>query len=246
MSNENVKMGKVDVLAIAVHPDDAELGCSGTLLKAVAAGKRVAVCDMTAGELGTRGSAELRLKESLKSNEILGSTFRINLGMADGFFEVTAENKMKLIQVIRACRPDVVLCNAISDRHPDHGRASELQKVACFLSGLQKIESELNGKAQESWRPRLVLHYIQDHFIAPNIIVDITEYWERKMESIMAFSSQFYDPNSQEPESAISSKEFIEFQEGRALQMGRFIGVRYGEGFTSDRPLGIDQLSDLI
>lgn len=239
-------MNKIDVLAIGAHPDDIELGVSGTILKLIDGGKKVGLCDLTMGELGTRGSGELRLKEAEMARMVLGADFRVNLKMADGFFEVSKNNQIKIIEVIRACKPDIVLCNALSDRHPDHGRGAELQKTACFLSGLRRIETHSNGLRQSEWRPRMVLHYIQDHFMKPDIVVDVTPYWERRMESIMAYSSQFYDPKSNEPQTAISSQEFLKNQEGRGLQIGRYIGAKYGEGLISERPLGIHQITDLI
>ncbi|MEZ4720704.1 MAG: bacillithiol biosynthesis deacetylase BshB1 [Flavobacteriales bacterium] len=239
-------INKVDILAIGAHPDDVELACSGTLMKSIAEGKKAGICDLTQGELGTRGSGELRLEEAERARAIIGADFRVNLGMADGFFEVNQENKLKIVEVIRACRPDIVLCNALSDRHPDHGRSAELENVACFLSGLRRIETSYDGKAQEPWRPRLVLHYIQDNFLSPDIVVDVSPFWERKMEAIKAFSSQFYDPNSKEPASSISSKDFMDMVEGRGLNMGRYLFARYGEGYQSERPLGVESVFDLL
>jgi bacillithiol biosynthesis deacetylase BshB1 len=239
-------LDKVDILAIGVHPDDVELSCSGTLLKSIAAGKRVGLLDLTQGELGTRGSGEIRLKEADRAKEIMGAAFRINLGLRDGFFENNEAAQLKVIEVIRACRPDVVLCNALRDRHPDHGRSAELQKVSCFLSGLRRIETSWDGQAQEAWRPRLVLHYIQDYFDEPSVVVDITPFWEKRMETVMAYGSQFYDPNSKEPMSSISSKAFLESIEGKGRIYGRYIGADYGEGFITERPLGVNLLDDLI
>lgn len=236
-------MEKVDILAIGAHPDDVELSMSGTLLKSVAAGLKVGICDLTQGELGTRGSAELRMEEADKAREVIGATFRVNLGMEDGFFRINKENQLKIIQVIRACQPRIVLLNALEDRHPDHGRGAELQKTSCFLSGLRRIETELNGESQAAWRPELVLHGIQDYFMKPTVVVDISAHWDKKMESILAFSSQFYDPKSDEPESMISGEGFLKTVEGKARDMGRYIKADYGEGFVSERPLGIDQLT---
>lgn len=237
---------KVDILAIGVHPDDVELSCSGTILKAIAAGKKVGLLDLTQGELGTRGSAELRLKEAAAAEEILGVSFRVNLGLKDGFFENKEEAQRMIIEVIRACRPDVVLCNALRDRHPDHGRSAELQKTATFLSGLRKIATQWDGEDQLEWRPRLVLHYIQDYFMEPTIVVDVSEFWERRMESVMAYGSQFYNPKSDEPESAISSKAFLEVINGKAQMFGRYIDAEYGEGFIAERPIGISEITELI
>lgn len=231
-------MNKVDILAIGVHPDDVELGCGGTLIKEVKNGRRVGICDLTQGELGTRGSADIRLVEAEAAREIIGADFRVNLGLPDGFIESNKLSQLKIIEVIRASQPDVVICNALQDRHPDHGRSAELEKVACFLSGLRRIETSFDGVEQTAWRPKVVLHYIQDRFLVPDIVIDITDCWDQKMKAILAFSSQFYDPKSNEPESAISSKEFLELQRGRGLQMGRYIGASFGEGFMSERPLG--------
>jgi N-acetylglucosamine malate deacetylase 1 len=239
-------MNKVDILAMAAHPDDVELGCAGTLMKAVSEGKHVGICDLTRGELGTRGNAQLRLKEADKGRQIIGADFRVNMEMADGFFEISEENKLKLIQVIRACKPEVVLCNALSDRHPDHGRGAELQKLACFLSGLRKIETEFEGKIQEEWRPKVVLHYGQDVFHTPDILVDITAFWSKKMEAVNAFSSQFYNPESTEPMSSISSKQFLEVVEGRGKTFGRYMSVDYAEGFRTERPLGVSNVTELF
>ncbi|NQV53551.1 MAG: bacillithiol biosynthesis deacetylase BshB1 [Flavobacteriales bacterium] len=236
---------KVDILAIGVHPDDVELSCSGTLLKAVAAGKKVGILDLTMGELGTRGSGELRLKEAEAAAKILKTSFRVNAGLRDGFFENNEDAQLRIIEVIRACQPDVVLCNALRDRHPDHGRSAELEKVACFLSGLRRIETKHDGVAQEAWRPRLVLHYLQDHFEQPTLVVDITLHWEERTNSIKAYGSQFYNPNSNEPASSISGKEFLEIIEGKAQMYGRYIGATYGEGFISERPIGVDDIRSL-
>ena len=177
-------MQKVDILAIGAHPDDVELSCSGTLLKAAADGKTFGLLDLTQGELGTRGSAELRLKEAEASREILGGKFRVNLAMRDGFFENNEENQLKIIEVIRACRPDVLLCNALRDRHPDHGKGAQLQKTAAFLSGLRRIETTYDGEAQEAWRPRLVMHYLQDYFAEPDVVIDVSDHWETRMKSM--------------------------------------------------------------
>ena len=236
-------MEKVDILTIAAHPDDVELSCSGTLIKSIEAGKTVGICDLTQGELGTRGSAEIRLQEARIAQGIIGAAFRINLGMEDGFFQVNRENQIKIIEVIRACQPDIVLLNALVDRHPDHGKGAELQKTACFLSGLRKLETEYNGEQQECWRPNLVLHTIQDRFMKPTIVVDVTSSWDKKMEAIKAFSSQFSDPKSSKPESMISGEGFLKNILGRGRDMGRLIHAEYGEGFVSERPVGIADLT---
>ncbi len=236
---------KLDILAIGVHPDDVELSCSGTLLKHIALGKQTAILDLTHGELGTRGNAQLRTEEARKAAEILGVAFREQLSMADGFFENNELSVKKIIPVLRKYRPEIVLCNALSDRHPDHGRAAKLVVDACFYSGLSKIESLHEGKAQEAWRPRAVYHYIQDHYIHPDFVVDITAFSDRKREALMAFSSQFYHPDSKEPETPISTPEFLDVLYGRMQIWGRAIGVKYAEGFTVNRYPGINNLFDL-
>lgn len=240
------KIEKVDILAIGVHPDDIELSCSGTLIKATTEGKRIGLLDLTQGELGTRGSATLRLQEAEKAAEIIGAKFRVNLGLKDGFFTNDETAQRLIIEVIRASQPQIVLCNALRDRHPDHGRSAELEKTACFLSGLRKIETSIDGVRQLPWRPSLVLHYIQDYFMEPTLVTDITGCWEKKMESILAYGSQFYNPNSDEPESPISSLAFLEILKGRAQNFGRYIGAEFGEGFLAERPIGVKVLSNLI
>ncbi|MDI1353982.1 MAG: bacillithiol biosynthesis deacetylase BshB1 [bacterium] len=237
---------KVDILAIGVHPDDVELSCSGTIAKHIALGKKVGVLDLTLGELGTRGSAELRVKEAALSSEILGLSFRNHLHMKDGFFANDELHQRKIIEQIRDCRPEIVLCNAISDRHPDHGRAAKLVADACFYSGLVKIETSLREMPQNVWRPKAVYHYIQDHFLHPDFVIDISEHIETKHKSIMAFSSQFYSPNSNEPQTPISGKEFLESLNSKMSIWGRSIGVKYAEGFTVNRYPGINSLFDLI
>lgn len=237
---------KLDLLAIGVHPDDVELSASGTVLKHLALGQKVGILDLTRGELGTRGNAELRALESKKSSELLGIHFRENLGMPDGFLTNSKENQLKIIHMLRTHQPDIVICNAVYDRHPDHAKSSNLVSDACFYSGLIKIETELNGEKQNAWRPKYVYHYIQDRYIKPDFIVDISEHIEKKMESILAFSSQFYDPSSTEPQTPISSKQFIEGIRNRCAEMGRIIGVDYGEGFTCERVAGVKNLNQLI
>ena len=237
---------KLDILAFAAHPDDIELACSGTLIKEIARGKKVGIIDLTEGELGSRGSSELRYEEAAKASQVMGVSIRENLNLGDGFFEINEESMLRVIEMIRKYQPEIVVCNAIKDRHPDHGRGSELVKRAAFLSGLIKIETEIDGKIQEKWRPKQVFHYIQDEYIEPDFVIDITEEFETKMESIYCYSSQFYNPKSTEPQTPISSKEFIDFLDGRARQFGRSIGAKYGEGFTSSNPLKIDSLNDLI
>jgi len=236
---------KLDILVFAAHPDDAELSVSGTIVKHIAAGKKVGIVDLTRGELGSRGSASLRDEEAAKASEILGLTVRENLALKDGFFEIDEDSLKALIKQIRKYQPDVVLCNAVSDRHPDHGRGGELAARACFLSGLVKIESFDNGIAQAPWRPGSVFHYIQDHWIDPDFVVDISEHFDTKIKAVKAFSSQFFNEESTEPETPISSPEFMEMITGRAVAMGRLINTKYGEGFTVTRPLGVDDITSL-
>jgi len=237
---------KVDILAIGVHPDDIELACSGTVLKAIKDGKTVALLDLTHGELGTRGSGELRLIESQNSAKILGVSKRITLNMGDGFFEHNNENMIEIAKYIRHFQPKIVLANALQDRHPDHGRAGKLIADACFYAGLTKIITEFDGEQQAAHRPTAVYHYIQDYYTKPDLVVDVTSVWDTKIKSILAYSSQFYNPDSDEPETAISSKGFLDFIDGRGWQYGRLINVKYGEGFTMVRPSGVDQILDLI
>lgn len=236
---------KVDILAIGVHPDDVELSCVGTLLKHIAMGKKVGLLDLTQGELGTRGSGPLRLKEAEASAKIMGAEFRINLGMEDGFFLNTTENKIKIIEVLRKCQPEIVLANAVRDRHPDHGRAALMTSEACFLSGLIKIETYDDGKLQDKWRPKNVYHYIQDYTLEPDFVQDITGFVDKKLECIQAFSSQFYDPKSKEPASPISTKAFLDSVIAKNQVHGRLIGADYGEGFNTARPVGVDSLFDI-
>lgn len=236
---------KLDILAIGIHPDDVELSCAGTILKHIEQGKTVGILDLSLGELGTRGNAQLRTQEATKAAQILGVSVREQLDMADGFFENNETNQRKIIEVIRKYLPEIVLCNAINDRHPDHGRASKLTSDACFYSGLIKIETLQNGVKQNPWRPKALYHYIQDQFIKPDFVIDITKYNDKKMESIMAYSSQFYDPNSKEPQTPISSKNFMEYINAKASVFGRAINVDYAEGFTVDRYIGVNSLFDL-
>jgi N-acetylglucosamine malate deacetylase 1 len=237
---------KLDILVMAVHPDDAELGCSGTILKQIALGYKVGIVDFTRGELGTRGSAEIRLQESDAATKILGLAARENLNFRDGFFKNDEEHQLKLAEVIRRYKPDVVLANAIDDRHPDHGRSSKLAVDACFLAGLRMIKTfEKDGTEQKEWRPKFLYHYIQDRYIEPDFIIDVSDFWDKKEEAIRAFKSQFYDPSSSDPSSYISSPDFLAFVEARSREMGHKIGVKYGEGFTSYRSLGVSDLMDL-
>lgn len=237
---------KVDILAIGAHPDDVELSCAGTLAKEIASGKSVAIIDLTRGELGTRGSASLRDKEAKKAAEILGVSARYNLGFADGFFQNNRAHQEKLIAYIRHLQPEMVLCNAKEDRHPDHGRAAQLVAESCFLSGLQKVETTFEAKNQTAWRPKQLYHYIQWNNATPDVVVNISDQMELKLRAVMAYDSQFYKPNSKEPETPISTQNFLDSIKYRAADLGRLIGVDYAEGFTSSRLLGVNSLSDLI
>lgn len=237
---------KLDILVLAAHPDDAELGCGGTIAKHVAAGKKVGIVDLTCGELGTRGTAQMRDEEAKASAAILGLAVRENLNFRDGFFTNDETHQLKVIQAIRKYQPDIVLANAIYDRHPDHGKGSDLAFDSCFYAGLAKIETNDNGKVQQAWRPKSLYHYIQSQLIKPDLIVDVSAHWDKKMESVKAYKSQFYDPNSKEPETFISSEGFMKLLEARGVELGYSIGVRYGEGFTVRRSIGVHSLMDLI
>lgn len=236
---------KLDILVLAVHPDDAELGCSGTILKHIALGKKVGIVDFTRGELGTRGSAEIRDIEATDSAKIMGLHARENLRFRDGFFENNEAHQLEVVKMIRKYQPEIVLTNALHDRHPDHGRAGDLANDACFLAGLVKIDTELDGEKQKSWRPRLILQYIQDRYIEPDIIIDITPYFETKIAAIKAFKTQFFNPDLDEPDTYISSPEFFESVIGRSREFGKTVGATYGEGFTSRKLLGVDNLFNL-
>ena len=239
-------MLKLDILAFGAHPDDVELGCAGTLLGAIAEGKKVGVIDLTKGELGTRGSISQRLSEAQLASEVMGLTIRENLEMADGFFINNKEHQLIIIETIRRFQPSIIFCNAPEDRHPDHGRAASLIEEAAFLSGLEKIKTSHEGIAQEAWRPTQVFHYIQSRSLTPHFVVDISKHIEKKMEAILAHSSQFYDPKSNEPDTFISSAAFLEFVKGRAKELGQQIGVQYAEGFITQKTLGINSLDAII
>lgn len=236
---------KLDILIIAVHPDDAELACSGTILKQIEQGYKIGIVDLTRGELGTRGSAELRDQEAKDSAKILGLHARENLGLADGFFQNSREEQYAIIKAIRKYQPDIVLGNAIDDRHPDHGRAGKLIFDACFLSGLIKIKTTLEEHEQEAWRPRQLYHYIQDKYIQPDFVVDVTKHWDKKVEAIKAFKSQFFNPENDEPETHISSRDFFQFIEARSREMGHQIGVTHGEGFVKSKQIGVSDIMSL-
>lgn len=235
----------IDILAIGIHPDDVELSCAGTVLKHIAAGYSVGILDLTKGELGTRGNGDLRLKEADVAAKILGVQFRENLGMEDGFFKNDKNNLYLLIEKIRQHRPKIVLCNAVADRHPDHGRASEMVSEACFYSGLAKIETVFEKEFQLPHRPNAVYHYIQDRNLKPDLVIDITPFVDKKIEAIMAFSSQFFDPKSSEPSTPISSPEFMETIKAKMRVFGRDIQVEFAEGFTVERTIGVDDLLKL-
>ncbi len=237
---------KLDVLAIGAHPDDVELGCGATIAKAIAEGKSVGILDLTRGELGTRGSAEIRDKESAEAAKILGILVRENLGFADGFFVNDKQHQLEIIKIIRKYQPEIVLCNAIDDRHIDHPKGSQLASDACFLSGLSKINTELNNISQTVWRPKFVYHYIQWKHIEPHFVVDVGNFIDVKIAAVKAYSSQFYNPDSDEPVSPITSKNFLDSITYRAQDLGRIIGVDYAEGFTTERYLAVNSLDDLI
>lgn len=237
---------KLDILAFGAHPDDVELGCGGTIAKEIALGKKVGIIDLTRGELGTRGTKEIRDIEAQKAAEILGVTIRENLEMRDGFFINDEKHQLQVIQIIRKYQPDTVLCNAIEDRHIDHGKGSKLVSDACFLSGLIKIETQCNGISQQAWRPKAVYHYIQWNSLTPHFVVDISQHIDKKTAAIMAYSSQFYNPNSNEPETPIATKNFLDSIVYRAKDLGRIINVDYAEGFTAERYVAVDSISNLI
>ena len=236
---------KLDILIFAAHPDDAELGCAGTILKHIALGYKVGIVDLTKGELGTRGTPQTRLEESASAAKILNLSARENLGFADGFFSDSQEECLKIIEQIRYFQPDIVICNSPQDRHPDHGKGNNLIVKASFLSGLRKIETTYNDIIQEPWRAKNIYSYIQDQYIKPDFVIDVSPFWETKKESIYAYKSQFWNPESSEPASYISSLEFIEFIEARSKEMGHSIGVKHGEGFIKHSQLAVNNLFDI-
>jgi bacillithiol biosynthesis deacetylase BshB1 len=233
-------MNKVDLLIISAHPDDAEISAAGTIIKSVQEGKIVALVDLTKGERGTRGSGDLRITEANKASEIMGTQFRENLELADCFFTDNEENKMRVIDAIRKYRPEVVFTNSLRDRHPDHARAAKLVADCCFYSGLPKIETN-----HGAWRPRAVYHFNQDFYNKPDFVIDISQQMDQKIEALKAFSSQFFDPNSEEPKTPISGEEFFDFIKGRAMDFGRLAGYRYAEGFVASRPMGVRDVFNL-
>lgn len=233
---------KLDILAFGAHPDDVELSCSGTLLKHLEQGKKAGIIDLTRGELGTRGNAEIRQREAAEAARILGISVRENMNFADGFFQNDKSHQIAIIKKLRIYRPEIVLANAPSDRHPDHGRAARLITEACFYSGLVKLNS---GKDQIAWRPRAIYFYVQDRYLKPDFVIDISTFMKKKLKSIAAYSSQFYNPSAKEPETPISSPHFMEFIKARNADFGRLINVRYAEGFIAERTIGINSLFDV-
>lgn len=234
---------KLDILAFGAHPDDVELSASGTLINHIKMGYKCGIVDLTNGELGTRGTAETRKEEAEASSKIIGIIARENLNLADGFFTNDGDHRLEVVKMIRKYQPSIVLCNAISDRHPDHGRGASLVSDAIFLSGLVKVVTQIGGVDQLPWRPQAVYHYIQDRFIKPDFVVDVSDVWEQRMESVKAFKTQFYQADSTEPDTAISSKEFLDFLKGRAMEYGRPAGFQFAEGFTVERYPGINDLT---
>jgi bacillithiol biosynthesis deacetylase BshB1 len=237
---------KLDILAFGVHPDDVELGCSGTILASVAEGKKVGIVDLTQGELGTRGSAETRKVEAADAARVLQVSVRENLEMADGFFQNDERHQRMVIEVIRKYRPEIVLCNAIEDRHPDHGRSAQLVEDAAFLSGLRKIETSASGENQEAWRPKYIFHYLQDRFLQPDFIFDISDFFDKKLESILCYKTQFFNPDLDEPQTYISSPSFLEGIRARAMMLGKRIGVQYAEGYITKKMIGVNTFNSFI
>nr|WP_294937892.1 bacillithiol biosynthesis deacetylase BshB1 [uncultured Flavobacterium sp.] len=236
---------KLDILAFGAHPDDVELGCGGTIAKEISLGKKIGIVDLTRGELGTRGTAEIRDKEAAAAAEILGVEVRENLRFRDGFFVNDEKHQLEIIKMVRKYQPEIVLCNAIDDRHIDHGKGSKLVSDACFLSGLRRIETTLDGVNQEAWRPKVVYHYIQWKNIEPDFVVDITGFTDKKLDAIMAYTSQFYVPNSDEPVTPIATKNFQDSLIYRSQDLGRLVGTDFAEGFTAERYLAVNSLGDL-
>lgn len=237
---------KVDILAVGAHPDDVELGCAGTILKLINEGKKVAIIDLTEGELGTRGTAETRRAETKLAMDILGVFERENLKMKDGFLSNSEEYQYRIIEMVRKYRPEIVLANAIDDRHPDHAKAAKLTSDACFLAGLPKVKTTLDGVEQEAWRPKHIFHYIQWKNILPDFVIDITDFMEKKVEACLAYKTQFYDPNSQEPVTPIATKDFLESLTYRAQDLGRLSGVAYAEGFTTEKMIALKNFDGII
>ncbi|MBM7418611.1 MULTISPECIES: bacillithiol biosynthesis deacetylase BshB1 [Chryseobacterium] len=237
---------KTDILAFGAHPDDVELGCGGTIAKLISEGKTCVIVDLTKGELGTRGTDQTRKEEATEAAKILGVVARENLGLKDGFLVNSEEYQLEIVKMIRKYRPEIILANAIDDRHPDHAKAAKLVSDACFLAGLRKIETILNGEIQEVWRPKQIFHYIQWKHIQPEFVIDISEHLDKKLEACMAFKTQFYDPTSKEPETPITSKDFYESLTYRAQDLGRLSGVTYAEGFTSEKLIALKNFDGIV
>ncbi len=237
---------KLNILAFGAHPDDVEISCAGTILKHIDLGYTIGIIDLTAGELGTRGSKEIRLKEAKAAAEMMQVSIRENLYMRDGFFRNDEEHQLKIIQKIRQYQPDIVLANAPVDRHNDHGRASQIIREAVFLSGLPKVETELNGQKQPAWKVRSLYYYIQDYYLEPSFAVDISPYFEKKVNILKCYASQFYNPNSTEPETAISGKDFFNIIESKARILGRYISTEFAEGYIASRLIGVNNLINLL
>lgn len=244
--NYNRKDLKLDILAIGAHPDDVELGCGATIAKEVAAGKKVGILDLTRGELGTRGTPEIRDVEAANAAKILGIALRLNLDLGDGFFENNKANQLKIIEILRKYQPEIVLCNAIDDRHIDHGKGSKLASDACFLSGLRKIETTHNNEKQGAWRPKHVYHYMQWKNLTPDFVVDVTGFIQKKLDAVFAYESQFYKADADEPKTPISSVNFKDSIYYRAQDLGRLVGTEYAEGFNVERFVAVNSLDDLI
>ena len=237
---------KLDILAFGVHPDDVELGCSGTIIAAIFEGKKVGIIDLTQGELGTRGTIEIRVSEAADAAKIMGVSVRENLKMADGFFQNDEAHQRLVITAIRKYQPEIILCNAPEDRHPDHGRSAKLVADAAFLSGLRKIITDDNGEFQDAWRPKYIFHYIQDRFMQPSFVIDITAHHDKKIEAILAYKTQFNSPSNDEPQTYISSPQFLETVKARAMMLGKRIGVAYAEGYYTEKTVGINSFDAFI
>lgn len=237
---------KLDILAFGVHPDDVELGCAGTILASIDQGKTVGIVDLTKGELGTRGTVATRKQEAEDAAKVLKVVVRVNLEMADGFFQNDENNQRKIIEIVRKYKPEIILCNAPEDRHPDHGRSAAMVEQAAFLSGLRKIVTHSNGNMQDAWRPKYVFHYLQDRFLEPNFVFDISDHIEKKFESIMCYTTQFYNPALNEPDTYISNPDFIDAIRARARMLGKRIGVKYAEGYITKKDIGIQSFDAII
>lgn len=237
---------KLDLLAFGVHPDDVELGCAGTLLASIAQGKSAGIVDLTQGELGTRGTAQTRKTEAENAAKVLGISVRENLRMADGFFLNDEAHQRKIIEVIRKYRPEIILCNAPEDRHPDHGRSAQLVSDAAFLSGLRKIETIVDREVQQEWRPKYVFHYLQDRFLQPHFVFDVSAFHEKKIEAILCYTTQFHNPELNEPQTYISSPVFLDSIKARAMMLGKRIGVKFAEGYISSKMIGVNSFDAII